>query len=81
VLPEGIVERWYVADGANVPAGARVVEVRIEGALHEIMAPGNGTLTIRASVNAIIEPGSILGELHELNVKEDASNSKPGARP
>jgi hypothetical protein len=33
MLPEGIVERWFIADGAIV-------------ALHEIMAPVSGRLTI-----------------------------------
>jgi hypothetical protein len=40
MLPEGIVERWFVADGATVAAGDRIAEIRIEGALHEITAPG-----------------------------------------
>ena len=48
MLPEGIVERWLVSDGAMVNSGEPLVEIRIEDALHEIVAPISGRLTIRA---------------------------------
>ena len=54
MLPEGIVERWFVADGATVELGDPVAEVRIEGALHVINAPRPGQLTISAKANFII---------------------------
>ncbi len=63
ILPEGIVERWFVADGARVTAGAPVAAVRIEDALHEITAPADGVLTIRAKANAVVDPGSVLAEI------------------
>lgn len=63
MLPEGIVERWLVSDGAIVRSGDPLVEVRIEDALHEITAPIQGLLTIRAVVNDVVEPGSILGQV------------------
>ena len=31
MLPEGIVERWFIADGAVVAAGDLMAEVRIAG--------------------------------------------------
>ncbi len=61
--PEGTVERWFVTDGAVVARGDRVVEVRIEDALHEISTPASGRLKILADRNAIIEPGSVLGKV------------------
>jgi pyruvate/2-oxoglutarate dehydrogenase complex dihydrolipoamide acyltransferase (E2) component len=64
MAPEGIVERWFVADGAVVTRGERVVEVRIEDALHEIATPASGRLMIIADRNAIIEPGSVLGKVN-----------------
>ena len=64
VLPEGILERWLVRDGACVSTGTPVALVRIEDALHEIMAPGNGVLKMSAKINAVIEPGSVLAELN-----------------
>ena len=63
MLPEGTVVRWLVADGAMVVAGKPIVEVRIEDALHEIIAPANGRLTIAAAVNNVVEPGSLLATL------------------
>ncbi len=63
ILPEGIVERWLVSDGTRVPAGAPVAVLRIEDALHEIMAPESGVLAIVARPNSVIEPGSVLAEL------------------
>ena len=65
MLPEGIVKRWFIADGAAISAGERIAEVRIEDALHEIVAPASGRATIIAAVNAVIEPGSILATLDD----------------
>jgi pyruvate/2-oxoglutarate dehydrogenase complex dihydrolipoamide acyltransferase (E2) component len=63
MFPEGVVERWLVVDGAIVAAGDRMAELRIEDALHEIMAPASGRVTILAAANTIVEPGSLLGNL------------------
>ena len=63
ILPEGVVERWFVDDGAIVAAGDRIAEVRIEGALHAITAPSGGRLTIVSATNAVVEPGSPLEQL------------------
>ena len=38
-------------------------EIRIEDALHEIMAPVSGCLTIVAAANTVVEPGSLLARL------------------
>lgn len=63
MLPEGIVERWSIVDGAIVAAGDLMAEVRIEDTLHEITAPASGRLTIIAAANTIVEPGSLLARL------------------
>jgi pyruvate/2-oxoglutarate dehydrogenase complex dihydrolipoamide acyltransferase (E2) component len=63
MLPEGILERWFVADGTEVATGAKIAEVRIESALHEITAPLGGVLTILAAPNAVVEPGTVVGRL------------------
>jgi pyruvate/2-oxoglutarate dehydrogenase complex dihydrolipoamide acyltransferase (E2) component len=63
MLPEGVVERWLVVDGAIVAAGDPMAELRIEDALHEITAPASGRVSIVAAVNTIVEPGSLLGSL------------------
>lgn len=63
MLPVGTVERWSVADGAFVALGDHLAEVRIEDALHEIVAPIAGRLSIALPANSIIEPGAVLGKL------------------
>jgi pyruvate/2-oxoglutarate dehydrogenase complex dihydrolipoamide acyltransferase (E2) component len=70
MLPEGIVERWFIADGATVAKGDLMAEIRIEDALHEIMAPASGRLTIVAVVNTVVEPGSLLARL----IKDETSS-------
>ena len=40
MLPEGILERWLVADGSRVRAGEAVAAVRIGEALHDIVCDG-----------------------------------------
>jgi len=61
MLPEGLLEKWIYPDEALVEAGDPVASVRIEGALHHIMAPARGTLHIAARVNSVVEPGSTIG--------------------
>jgi hypothetical protein len=63
ILPEGIVQRWFIADGSIAETGDKMAEIRIEDALHEITAPVRGRLTIIAAVNNVVEPGSLLGTL------------------
>jgi hypothetical protein len=63
IMPEGTVERWFIADGAAVAAGDRISEVRIEDALHDITAPAGGRLTIVSGANTVVEPGSLLARL------------------
>ncbi len=63
MLPEGVVMNWFVADGDLTSTGHPMAEVRIEGALHDIVAPANGRLKIEAGVNSVIEPGSLLATL------------------
>ena len=61
MLPEGILERWLVADGDTARAGHAIAHVRIEGALHDIVAPATGLLSISAL--SVIEPGFLLATL------------------
>lgn len=63
LLPEGMVEMWLQPNGAFVEQGEPVAAVRIEGALHELMAPANGWLTINSKNNSVIEPGAIIGHI------------------
>jgi pyruvate/2-oxoglutarate dehydrogenase complex dihydrolipoamide acyltransferase (E2) component len=63
LLPEGLLEKWLQADGAFVEQGEKLAAVRIEGALHEVMAPAAGWLTIDRKPNSVIEPGAVIGHI------------------
>jgi hypothetical protein len=63
MLPEGILERWLVADGEVAHEGHAIAEVRIEGAVHDIVAPATGRLSVSAPTRAVIEPGFLLATL------------------
>ncbi|MBR1203710.1 MULTISPECIES: biotin/lipoyl-containing protein [unclassified Bradyrhizobium] len=63
MLPEGFVTKWLVADGELAKEGHGIAVVRIEGALHDIVAPCHGRVKIETGVNHVIEPGSLLATL------------------
>ena len=63
LLPEGVLERWLVTDGTRAQAGQPLALVRIGEALHEIMAPVSGRLTMVATSGAIVDPGCVIGEI------------------
>jgi pyruvate/2-oxoglutarate dehydrogenase complex dihydrolipoamide acyltransferase (E2) component len=65
LMPEGALERWRGTHGALISAGAAVAEVRIEDALHEIVAPSAGRLHIYAPVNSVVEPGTVIGAIEQ----------------
>jgi hypothetical protein len=62
-LRAGILGRWLVADGDTAREGHAVVQVWIEGALHDVVAPATGRLTISAPRLAVVEPGFLLATL------------------
>ena len=63
MLPEGVVERWLISEGDVAFEGRGVVEIRVEGALHEIVAPATGRLKIETQALTVIGPGSLLATL------------------
>jgi len=63
MLPEGYIETWLRPDGAAVEAGDPVAAIRIEDALHDLPAPAQGLLHILEKVNAVVEPGTVIGEI------------------
>jgi pyruvate/2-oxoglutarate dehydrogenase complex dihydrolipoamide acyltransferase (E2) component len=63
VMPEGLIEKWLFPDGSLVEAGDPVAAVRIEDALHELMAPVRGRLSIALGANSVIEPGMVIGNI------------------
>ncbi len=63
VLPEGLIEKWLFPDGTFVEAGDPVATVRIEDALHDLVAPARGRLSIGLRTNSVIEPGMVIGNI------------------
>lgn len=63
MFPEGIVERWLVADGGKVALGDDVVEVRVGQTLYKLTAPGGGRLIHESFENDVIDPGFVLGRI------------------
>ena len=55
IYPEGLLEKWLVADGDHVNANQAVAQLRIEGELIE--------LKIAAHKNSPIEPGAVIGHI------------------
>jgi len=63
MLPEGIIEKWIMPDGALVETGEPVAAIRIEDALHEIAAPASGRLTADLKANSVVDPGTVIGHI------------------
>ncbi len=63
LLPEGMIDKWLVPDGAFVEAGDALAALHIEGALHKLIAPAEGWLTIDRKANDVIEPGAVIGHI------------------
>ncbi len=63
ILPEGVLEQWLAQDGVDVVVGHAVAVVRIEDALHDLIAPIAGRLQILSRANAVIEPGELVGRI------------------
>ena len=63
LLPEGIVEKWLMPDGAFVEAGEPLAAIRIEDSLHELCAPAEGWLSIDRKINSVVEPGAVIGHI------------------
>lgn len=63
MTPEGLLERWRVADGAFVRQGEAVAEVRIEDSLHNILAPADGRITYLVLDNGFLEPGTVIARV------------------
>ena len=63
MLPEGILERWLVEDGAKVREGEAVAAVRIGEALHDIVSSADGHVSITAPAGDLVDPGCIIAQV------------------
>lgn len=64
MLPEGILERWLVADRPTVQVGEAVAAVRIGEAQHDIVSSAGGRLEVFAPASELVDPGCIIAEVH-----------------
>ena len=58
---EGRLVRCLAGDGEKVIEGQPLFAVEYRGDLHDIEAPGTGTLKISAAVGTTYEVGTVLG--------------------
>lgn len=65
VYPEGLIEKWLVADGTAVDLDQPVAQLRIEGRVITLNAPAAGKLFIDVRKNSPIEPGTVVGHIGE----------------
>ena len=63
VMPEGILESWLVTEGSTVRQGDAVATIRIEDCMHKMVAPASGRLQKQLSVNSVVEPGTVIGQI------------------
>lgn len=63
MAPEGILMAWAAPNGGLVKRGARLAEVMIEGAQHEIMAPASGRLSHAVEAMFVLQPGDVIGRI------------------
>ncbi len=63
VDPEGILDCWFLPDGARVKPGDLLAQVRIEGACHELIADSAGRLRVLIGEDEVVQPGCVIGEI------------------
>ena len=63
-MTEGIVEEWYVEDGATVAAGALLYRLETEKVNLDVEAETEGTVRHLALVGETLEPGDVVGFIY-----------------
>ena len=62
-VTEGTLVEWLVADGQKVEEGAPLYTLELEKSVQEVVAPGSGTLKIKAKPGEVYQVGALLGEI------------------
>jgi pyruvate/2-oxoglutarate dehydrogenase complex dihydrolipoamide acyltransferase (E2) component len=60
---EGVVTRWFVADGERVTAGQLVAEVQVDKVDAEVEAPAGGLLRIVVAEDGVARQGEVIGRV------------------
>jgi 2-oxoglutarate dehydrogenase E2 component (dihydrolipoamide succinyltransferase) len=76
-ITEGVISKWFKADGAAVRANEPVYELETDKATTEVVAPAAGVLSITAKEGQKVAVGSVVGRIEEGAV----SAAKPKEAP
>ena len=60
---EGVVTRWFVADGEQVAAGQLVAEVQVDKVDAEVEAPAGGLLRVVVVEDGVARQGQLIGRI------------------
>ena len=60
---EGVVTRWFVADGERVTTGQLVGEVQVDKVDAEVAAPADGVLRVVVAVDGVARQGEVIGRI------------------
>ena len=64
-ITEGVISKWFKADGAAVRANEPVYELETDKATTEVVAPAAGVLSITAKEGQKVAVGSVVGRIEE----------------
>jgi 2-oxoglutarate dehydrogenase E2 component (dihydrolipoamide succinyltransferase) len=64
-ITEGVISKWFKADGAAVRANEPVYELETDKATTEVVAPAAGVLSISVKEGQKVEVGSVVGRIEE----------------
>jgi 2-oxoglutarate dehydrogenase E2 component (dihydrolipoamide succinyltransferase) len=64
-ITEGVISKWFKADGAAVRANEPVYELETDKATTEVVAPAAGVLSITAKEGDKVAVGSVVGRIEE----------------
>ncbi len=76
-ITEGVISRWFKADGAAVRANEPVYELETDKATTEVVAPAAGVLSITAKEGDKVAVGSVVGRIEEGPVPAAAPKEAP----
>ena len=63
---EGVVTRWFVADGEAVSAGQLVAEVQVDKVDAEVVAPAGGVLRVLVPEDGTARQGAAIARVDEV---------------
>ena len=79
-MTEGIVEEWYVEDGATVSAGALLYRLETEKVNLDVEAETDGTVKHLVPAGETLEPGDVVGLIYAAGEEIPATLPAPSRR-